>query len=495
MKISSRILTMLLLLLITISVEASTLVILHTNDTHSQIEPNDKNLGGVLRRKALIDSVKNVYKHVLVVDAGDVVQGTTYFNLYKGEAEQRLMNELGYDLRILGNHEFDNGIEGLKSMLKESKSIFLSTNYLFEDSLLRTRFAPYRIFNIEGKKIGFIALNINPQGLVSDGNYEGVIYQDAFTTANNVAKQLKEQYGVDLVVALTHLGYSDDVRLAELSHHIDVIIGGHSHTLVNVNDENSKLPHKVFNQDGNPVIIAQADKAGRYVGEITIDIDSKSIATNVISVDSRFDKSVDADMKNIIASYKKGVDELMNQSVATIDMDLKKEEASLQNFVCDMVYSQAKKLYAGKIDLAITNKGGIRCDLSKGDVSVGNVMSMLPFNNRIVILEVKGCDLQDAFDVMASRGGDCVSAGVEAIIDSTTKKCVSIKINGAEIDSSKTYILATIDYLADGGDYMTSLTNGRKISGGDKVLYDEMIDFIKTQNKVSPSLEQRMRVK
>ena len=115
----------------------SKLVILHTNDTHSQIEPNDKNLGGVIRRKALIDSVKSEHSQVLVVDAGDAVQGTTYFNLYKGEAEQRVMNELGYDLRIVGNHEFDNGIDGVKLMLREANATFISTNYLFEDSMLR----------------------------------------------------------------------------------------------------------------------------------------------------------------------------------------------------------------------------------------------------------------------------------------------------------------------------------------------------------------------
>lgn len=495
-KIKRIFVSLLAFTVVAIAHSESKLVILHTNDTHSQIEPNDKNLGGVLRRKALIDSVKGVHNHVLVVDAGDAVQGTTYFNLYKGEAEQRVMNALGYDLRIIGNHEFDNGVDGLKLMLNKANSSFISTNYLFEDSMLRARFAPYKIYTYGEKKVGFIALNIKPQGLISEGNYDGVIYQDAFITANNVAKQLKEQDGVDIVVALTHLGHSDDIRLAEQSSNIDVIIGGHSHTLVDANDANSTLPHQVNNMNGNPVVVAQADKVGRYVGEVTIDFGANKISSKVIKIDSRLDNKGDVEAINeIISPYKQGVDELMKQPVATISTDLKKDEAPLQNLVCDMIYSHATNLYDGKIDLAIANKGGIRCDLAKGIVSIGNIMSMLPFNNRIIVIEIKGADLIDAFNVMAQRDGDCVSAGVEAIIDSKTKKCSSAKINGEEISPEQTYILATIDYLANGGDYMTPLTNGIRIVGGDKVLYDEMIDFMKSQDKMNVSEEIRMMIK
>lgn len=495
-KIKRIFVLLLALITIVVAYSESKLIILHTNDTHSQIEPNDKNLGGVIRRKALIDSVKSQHCHVLVVDAGDAVQGTTYFNLYYGEAEQRVMNELGYDLRIVGNHEFDNGIDGVKLMLREAKATFISTNYLFEDSMLRARFAPYKIYTFEEKTVGFIALNIRPQGLISKVNYDGVIYQDAFLTANNVAKQLKEQKGVDIVVAITHLGHSDDIRLAEMSSDIDIIIGGHSHTLIDANDKNSTLPHKVNNINGRPVIVAQADKAGRYVGEVVVDFEANEISSKVIKVDSRLDNRGEVEALNeIISPYKHGVEMLMSEPVVSIAMDMKNDEPQLQNLVCDMIYSQAKKLYDGEIDLAISNKGGIRCDLTQGIVSVGDIMSMLPFNNRIVVVEIKGSDLLSAFDVMAQRGGDCVSAGVEAIIDSKTKKCISVKINDKEIEPEQPYILATIDYLANGGDYMTSLTNGLKIVTGGNVLYDEMIDFMKSQDKMCISEETRMAIK
>ena len=193
--------------------------------------------------------------------------------------------------------------------------------------------------------------------------------------------------------------------------------------------------------------------------------------------------------------YKQGVDQLMSKPVVSIAMDMKRDEAPLQNLVCDMIYTQAKKMHEGKIDLAISNKGGIRCDLTKGVVSVGNIMSMLPFNNRIVVVEINGSDLLSAFDVMARRGGDCVSAGVEAIIDYKAKKCVSVKINGKEINPEQTYILATVDYLANGGDYMTPLTNGLKIAASGNVLYEEMIDFMKSHDKMCISEESRMTIK
>ena len=146
MKMCKKIIVALLIVMsVSLVANADNLVILHTNDTHSQIDPTDKDKGGVLRRKALIDSVRGVNNNVLLVDAGDAVQGTVYFNLFKGEVEQQMMNIMGYDLCIIGNHEFDNGIEGLKSMVDMSAAQTLSTNYLFEDSLLRNKIAPYII--------------------------------------------------------------------------------------------------------------------------------------------------------------------------------------------------------------------------------------------------------------------------------------------------------------------------------------------------------------
>lgn len=466
-------------LFLVMAASAERLVILHTNDTHSQIEPTDKDKGGVLRRKALIDSIEAVNDHVLLVDAGDAVQGTVYFNLYKGAAEQQLMNEMGYDLRTIGNHEFDNGVESLVSMIEMSNARFLSSNYEFDDARLDSMVSTYYIHEVEGRHIAFIALNIDPEGLVSPENYKGVKYLEVIETANTLAKRLKEEQKVDAIVALTHIGYVQDVLLAENSRYIDVIIGGHSHDLIDPNAHPDMGMSRTRNLDRNIVLVAQADKSGRYLGEVTIDLEDMSVSSKVIAVDGRLDSiPQDANMAEIINGYRNGVEELMHAPVATTKHLLERDSERLRNLVTDMVYFQARKIYDRHIDLAIMNSGGIRNNLPKGEVSVGEVMSVLPFNNHIVVLEIKGEDLLEAFDVMASRGGDCVSYNVSAEFDATTGKCTKVRVGGRKIEPHKTYRLATIDYLANGGDYMTPLTRGKIVAEGEMVLYDEMIAFM-----------------
>lgn len=477
-----------------INFASSKLVIIHTNDTHSQIDPNENNKGGIARRKVLIDSIKATNKNVLLVDAGDAVQGTVYFNLFKGEIEQLLMNELGYDLRTIGNHEFDNGIEGLTDMINQSKSRFISSNYTFSDPIINGKISPYVIYNVCNKKIAFIALNVDLNGLVSANNYTGVEYNDVITTANEIAQHLKGNKKVDNIIALTHIGYDNDVKLASESQYIDIIIGGHSHDIIIPNDSNCNFTYKVPNINGDTVLIAQAGKAGLSIGEISIDFDNHTKESKIFTVDSTLDNKVDSNIISIIKPYREEVDKLMNSTIATSDIPLYNYEYPLQNLISDIVYFQAQKIY-DHVDLSIVNKGGIRSSLPKGDISIGMIMAMLPFNNRIVIIEIKGSDLIEAFDIMATRGGDCISHNVDAVYDPTTGKCIKILINGRLINPDKTYHIATINYLAKGGDYMTPLTNGKQVAQSQKLLYDEIIDFLTAKGdlKINPSSKQRMR--
>ena len=209
------------------------LVIMHTNDTHSQVEPDDKGLGGIARRKTLIDSVRAAEPNTLLVDAGDMVQGTLFYYLYKGDVENRLADMLGYDMRILGNHEFDNGAEDWARRMKDTKSTWLSTNYDLREAEMGKKFVPYTIREVGGRKIGFIGLNLDPDGIIAPGNYNGVKYLDLYKAANATAWYLKNIEHCDMVVALTHIGYeptetgTSDLELAAKSEDIDIIIGGH----------------------------------------------------------------------------------------------------------------------------------------------------------------------------------------------------------------------------------------------------------------------------
>ena len=223
--------------------------------------------------KALVDSVRNVEKNVLLIDAGDAVQGTLYFNLYGGEVEQKVMNALDYDMRILGNHEFDNGADSLAAVMKLADAELLATNYDMKDSPLGSMFKKYTTRTYDGHKIGFIALNLNPKGMISEGNYDNVVYKDALEAANSAAWWLKNVDTCDMVVAITHIGYQPsvppgDLFLAENSRDIDVIIGGHSHDLILPG--HSEKSCYATNLDGKKVLVTQEGKAGKHVGRLTL---------------------------------------------------------------------------------------------------------------------------------------------------------------------------------------------------------------------------------
>ena len=245
------------------------LVILHTNDTHSRIEPlpptdrSAPDLGGVVRRATYINQVREENKQVLLFDAGDFLQGTPYFNLFKGEVEVKAMNLMHYDAATLGNHEFDYGLKVLEKVVGLADFPIVSSNYDFSGTPLSGMVKPYLILKKGKLRIGVIGINIQPKGLVATDNYKGMKFLDPEETANILAEQLRREKKCDLVVCLSHLGYGADLRLAESSRHIDLIIGGHSHTYL-------QEPVERMNRDNKPVLIYQTSGRGATVGRMDI---------------------------------------------------------------------------------------------------------------------------------------------------------------------------------------------------------------------------------
>ncbi len=255
------------------------LVILHTNDTHSQVEPTDKNqssnanMGGYARRMGMIQKIRSEEKNVLLVDAGDFYQGTPYFNFFNGHVEIDALNRMQYDAATLGNHEFDNGIDSLVSALRKANFPIVSANYDVRKTALKSYVQPYIITYRSGIKIGIFGLGVNPESLIFAKNYAGLKYNDPVKTANQTACKLKKLKKCDLVICLSHLGSDsteiaiNDFKLAKKSRNIDVIIGGHSHTML----ENTRT----VNAAGKPVVIAQMAKSGLYLGRIDLDLEKK----------------------------------------------------------------------------------------------------------------------------------------------------------------------------------------------------------------------------
>ena len=267
------------------------LTVLHTNDVHSYIDPfpaddpRNPNKGGVARRAALIESIRKENPNVLLLDAGDIFQGTPYFNYYGGELEFRLMSMMKYDLATMGNHDFDNGIEGFYEQLPHASFGFVSANYNFSKTILNDIVKPYRIFDKNGIKVGVFGLGIELHGLVDKKNYGETVYLDPVAVTREIVSELKGRQKCDLVICLSHLGFEykndpakiSDVKLASLTSGIDLIIGGHTHTFM-------ERPAVVKNTEGVDVIINQVGCYGLNLGRIDFELSEKPVSVGGRSI-------------------------------------------------------------------------------------------------------------------------------------------------------------------------------------------------------------------
>ena len=268
--------------------KAAKITILHTNDVHSHIDPfgqnegENSNKGGIARRAALVESVRKENKHTLLLDAGDIFQGTPYFNFYGGELEFRLMSLLKYDVATIGNHDFDNGITGLYSQLPHAKFDFISSNYDFSNTIMDTHVKPYKTFIKGGVKIGVFGLGIELKGLVNKEDYKETKYLNPIEIAQDMSRILKTEEECDLIICLSHLGYDyktspskiSDLKLAKSTKEIDLIIGGHTHTFL-------EKPTIVNNAIGKKVIVNQVGCFGLYVGKIDFYFEDKKLKESV----------------------------------------------------------------------------------------------------------------------------------------------------------------------------------------------------------------------
>lgn len=271
------------------------ITILHTNDVHSHIDPfpmddpRNPNMGGVARRASLIESIRQENPNVLLLDAGDIFQGTPYFNYYGGELEFKLMSMMQYDLSTIGNHDFDNGVDGLTAQMPHATFEFVSANYDFKNTSMADFVKPFKIFNKDGIKIGVFGLGIELEGLVDKRMYKETVYNNPLETAQDMTRILKKEKKCDLIICLSHLGYKygkedsdkiSDLKLAEQTKDIDLIIGGHTHTFLD-------KPTVVKNLEGKEVLVNQVGCYGINLGRIDFYFDnnkSKSSAGKSIIV-------------------------------------------------------------------------------------------------------------------------------------------------------------------------------------------------------------------
>jgi 5'-nucleotidase len=264
------------------------LTVLHTNDQHSRIEPFDSsysrnpNQGGFARRATLIQQIRNQEKNVLLLDAGDIFQGTPYFNFYGGELEFKLMSMMGYDAATMGNHDFDNGLDGFLKALPNAKFPFITSNYDFSNTILDGKTEKYKIFKKDGIKVGLFGVGIELDGLVGKKQYQETKYLNPVEIAQHYADFLRKEKGCDLVICLSHIGfdYRDDAdkisdkKLAAQTDNIDLILGGHTHTFL-------PEPQSFTNKSGKNVLVNQVGWAGLLLGRIDFYFDKNKSLQNI----------------------------------------------------------------------------------------------------------------------------------------------------------------------------------------------------------------------
>ncbi|WP_313031379.1 metallophosphatase [Soonwooa sp.] len=275
------------------------LTILHTNDQHSRIEPFDAsysknpNQGGFARRASLVQQIRNQENNLLLLDSGDIFQGTPYFNFFGGELEFKLMSMMKYDASTMGNHDFDNGIEGFLKVLPNAKFPFICSNYNFKNTILDGKTESYKIFDKNGIKVGIFGVGVELKGLVGKANYQETEYINPIEIAQQYSQFLRHEKKCDLVICLSHLGYDyekepekmSDLILAKKTSGIDLILGGHTHTFL-------PEPQVLNNSEGKKVLVNQVGWAGLLLGRIDFYFNKDKSVKNISWINQVIDESI-----------------------------------------------------------------------------------------------------------------------------------------------------------------------------------------------------------
>jgi 5'-nucleotidase/UDP-sugar diphosphatase len=505
------------------------LVVLHTNDVHSHLDPfedaSGRLVGGVAARAPLIERERAKGGRVLLLDGGDLVQGTPYYNRFRGEPDHRILDLLGYDAVALGNHDLDDGVEAWRERAARTKTPILSANVFVSDEVtadgvaadeeprpetpraairspkwvgggkvpsgtaLRHLTRPYAILDRGGLKIAILGLTTPAlDRIVAARKNRGVAVGSPVAAAGYYVPLLRRQ--ADLVVALTHLGVSEDRRLVDHVPGIDLVIGGHSHTPL-------FRPKLEKAEGGRGTAIAQAGSWGRYLGRTTLRWGGgqpRTTAGRLIPV--RPSEGLDARIEGVLASYRRrlgaDLDRVVGRTTARVGSEnLDEGDHPLGNFVADVMRDRTGA------DLAIMNAGGIRAPLSAGEIRQRDILTMLPFDNRIVTLPMTGAKVRRMLDGVARRLGKSGFghvSGASYVI--SRDRAVEVRVwgsakrgdagsgrsrlrDGEPIDGNRVYKVATIDFLADGGDYFDELRAAEPKDRTDVLLSDAAIEFLR----------------
>ncbi|GAB4176602.1 MAG: 5'-nucleotidase C-terminal domain-containing protein [Coleofasciculaceae cyanobacterium] len=506
-----------------------TLRLLHTNDHHAHLEPikvEERELGGIARRKTLIEQLRSHSatkgEPVLLLSAGDIFQGTLYFNQYLGKADLDFYNALQYDVVTIGHHEFDKGQQVLADFIAGATFPIISANIQTTDtSPLAGKIKPWVILTRNQQKIGIFGLTTEQTAIASNPG-AGVTFTDAIAAAKKAVQELTAQ-GVNKIIALTHIGFTHDLELARQVAGIDVIVGGHSHTPVgNIKEAISATgvrgaiaPYPVVEKspDRSPVLIVTDWRWGKYLGDLHVGFNQTGQLVSWKGSPHRIDSSIapDATFQTKLNQYAIPVkalqQKIIGKSTVMIDgerANIRTTETNLGNLIADAILEKTRP---NKTQLAIINSGGIRGSIPVGDITAGRVLEVLPFFNTIACLDLTGNQVKQALENGVSRVGVEEGKGQFSHVSGLRfvwnpdapvgSRIVDIQVRDTDssykpIASNATYRVAINNFMMKGGDGYSILTQGKnKIDTGiDQA--DALIDYITAKSPINPQIEGRI---
>ncbi|KAG8820596.1 hypothetical protein FRC19_008734 [Serendipita sp. 401] len=492
--------------------------IVHTNDVHAHLdqwragrgtdcEPEKECIAGYARIKSKVAELRQTLQDPIFLNAGDEFQGTLFFTYYGGEKISYSINDVGYDAFTLGNHEFDKGQGELAAFLKNITFPIVCANFKTNDTAMNeVNIKPYTI--IEKHQIGIIGVITPDTKGTSSGAGPGTEFSDPVAAVQAAVDELKAQ-NITRIIALTHIGYDKDIELAQKTRGVDLIVGGHSHTLLgNMTGALGQYPTIAKNLDGDEVFVVTAYRWGEYLGKMSIAFDSAGKIVSYEGEPLRLGNTTaqDTELQNQIQQWRQPFDTLSAEQVGTAEVVLDQSicqysECTLGNVITDAMYEYRKNT-GGNVDAAIINAGGIRASISEGNVTRGMVLTAFPFLNGIVDLTWSGKQLLQIFEGVVSRYSTLSQHATTSFMqvskqikfswnvnNNNQTKLITFEINGEQVDLNKNYTIVALDFMATGGDYFwPSRTDFVALDTLDVVL----VKYLQAHSPVNASIEGRI---
>ncbi|MEL6682132.1 MAG: 5'-nucleotidase C-terminal domain-containing protein [Pseudomonadota bacterium] len=497
-----------------------TLHILHTNDLHSRIEPINRFdstcnaednaagecFGGVARVKSKIDELRGELagENVIVLDAGDQYQGSLMFTTYQGDVEIEMMNAIGYDAMSVGNHEFNNGDAGLAKLPDGVDFPVLSGNIdVSQSNELAGKIENHTVLEVGGKKIGLVAA-LAVDTVETSSPSDAVIFTDEVESLQADVAALTEE-GVDIIIALTHVGVNTDMMIAEQVDGLDAVVGGHSHTLFS-NTEEGALAYPTMVGD---VPVVQAYAYSKYVGHLTLEFDDAGNVTAATGDTILLDASVPEDEALVarVAELAGPIEELKNRIVADAAESIEGDrsvcramECPMGNLVTDAMLARVKDQ---GIEIAIQNGGGLRASIDAGEVTMGEVLTVLPFQNTLSTFEATGATIVAALEngvseIEEGAGRFPQVSGMSFTVDASAEpgsRISDVMVGGAPIDPEKVYGVVSNNYVRNGGDGYSMFEDAANAYDFGPDLADVTAEYIAANAPYMPYTDGRITMK